>query len=635
MKRIKARKTFFLLVLAMSVLVMTGCGGHWTPSKSDNTVPTVPNVTAVIPLDHANGVVLNTRITAAFSEPMDNASITGTTFTVVNTTLGGTPVAGTVAYAAASRTATFTPTDNLASNTLYTARITTGARNPQGIALASNFTWSFTTGLTFDVTRPRVTVTVPDNAATGVPTNANILATFSEAMAPLTIDNTTFRVAGPGAATVAGSVAYAVVGRTATFNPLAALPINTLFTATITTGATDLAGNTLAGNQAPPPATSNYIWTFRTGAVADNTAPTVVLTVPDNAATGVAVDGVINATFSKAMAPLTISTATFTLQASGPPLGGILGGTTTYSVTDNLATFTPTDNLAFDTSYTATVTSGAMDLTGKALVVPAVNGLPKPNPWTFRTASAPLVPLAINLGSASSFGIASRAGLTSTGITVINGDVALHPLAGCTDSTGNSGASQTCLVKTYSSSTGMTVNGSIYWAGDPFDAGATALSVSTALNLAWVEGAAKVPTQPTIAADQLASPTPYVPGVYHNANLTLAAGGVATLDGLGNSNAIFIFQVDSDLVDSGTLLLPSRIVLTRGAQARNVWFVAGRDITIGSGTTWNGNILAGRTATVLDGSTVNGRVLAGAAGAGAVTLTGAASPSVTTISVPQ
>jgi len=93
--------------------------------------------------------------------------------------------------------------------------------------------------------------------------------------------------------------------------------------------------------------------------------------------------------------------------------------------------------------------------------------------------------------------------------------------------------------------------------------------------------------------------------------------------------------VDTDLIDSGTLLLPSRIVLLNGAQARNVWFVVGRDITIGSGTTWNGNILAGRTATVKDGSTVTGRVLAGAAGAGAITLTGAASPSVTTVTVPK
>jgi hypothetical protein len=179
----------------------------------------------------------------------------------------------------------------------------------------------------------------------------------------------------------------------------------------------------------------------------------------------------------------------------------------------------------------------------------------------------------------------------------------------------------------------MTVAGSIYFAADPFDNGATALAVSNDLNTAWVEGRNKVDTQGAIAADQIGGKT-FIPGVYHNATLGLAAGTTATLDAQNDVNAIFIFKVDSSFVDSGTILLPTRIALTNGAQARNVWFVTGLDVTIGSGTTWNGSILAGRTATINDGSTVLGRVLAGASGAGAVTLTGAASPSVTTITVP-
>lgn len=244
--------------------------------------------------------------------------------------------------------------------------------------------------------------------------------------------------------------------------------------------------------------------------------------------------------------------------------------------------------------------------------------------------------LAINLRGAAAFGIASQSGLTSTGVTVVNGDVALYPLATCTDSTGNAGASQSCLFKTYSSPTGMTVNGSIYFAGDPFDNGVTANSVMNDLNSAWVEGMNKVePTPPlTIAGGQLAGKT-ITPGVYHNAALGLSVGGVATLDAQNDGNAVFIFKVDSSLVDSGILSNESRIDLVNGAQARNVWFVVGLDLTIGSGTTWNGNVLAGRTATINSGSTVHGRVLAGAAGAGAVTLTGAAAPSVTTITVPQ
>jgi hypothetical protein len=242
-------------------------------------------------------------------------------------------------------------------------------------------------------------------------------------------------------------------------------------------------------------------------------------------------------------------------------------------------------------------------------------------------------PLALNLGRAVTYGIASRAGLTSTGVTVVNGDVALFPLGTCTDATG---APANCQVENKPpSALGLTVNGVIRHPTDS-DAGATATGVMTDLTAAWNQGMAMANTQPAIAANELGGKT-FVPGVYENANLTLAAGSVATMDGQNNPAAVFIFKVTlgGDLIDSGTALLPTRIDLVNGAQARNVWFVVGRDITIGTATTWNGHILANRTATVNSSSTVTGRVLAGAGGAGAVSLVGAAAPSVTTVTVVQ
>ena len=421
-------------------------------------------------------------------------------------------------------------------------------------------------------------------------------------------------------------------GITATFNPNVDLAANNWYTSTITTAAKDLAGNALvvppvAGGRPNP-------WSWQTGALADNTAPTVTITNPADVATNVPVNQAINATFSEPMNIATMITANYSVHET-VSLNNV-AGSVSYDVQNSIATFTPSNLLTPDTDYTVTITSGALDLAGNALVAPAVS--PPDNPWTFRTAATTVVvPLAINLRGAATFGIASRAGLTSTGVTVVNGDVALYPLAGCTDSTGNGGASQTCLVQpVYGSPTGMTVNGTIYWAGDPFDNGGTANSVTNDLNIAWVEGKNKTDTfvPGTIAGEQLAGKT-LLPGVYHEANLGLSAGGLVILDAQNDVNAIFIFKIDSTFVDSGTLLLPSEVRLANGAQARNVWFVAGLDITIGSGTTWNGNILAGQTATILDGSTVTGRVLAGATGAGAITLTGAAAPSVTTISVPQ
>src|SRR5229473_1044567 len=180
-----------------------------------------------------------------------------------------TPVAGTVTYAGS--TATFTPTAVLANSTLFTATITTGAKDPTGAPLAANFVWTFTTAAP-----PTVVSTVPANGATAVAVNTLVSATFSEAMNAATINGTTFTVTGPGATPVAGTVTYA--GTTATFTPTAVLANSTLFTATITTGAKDPAGAPLA---------ANFVWTFTTAATA--APPAVVSTVPANGATGVGV----------------------------------------------------------------------------------------------------------------------------------------------------------------------------------------------------------------------------------------------------------------------------------------------------------------------------------------------------------
>ena len=353
-----------------------------------------------------------------------------------------------------------------------------------------------------------------------------------------------------------------------------------------------------------------------------SSGPTVTSTDPLDTATDVGVSRTVNATFSEQMDPATITAATFTLKQGATSISG------TVKYAGMTATFTPAAALSSNT-FTATVSTGAKSAATGLSLAADYN-------WSFKTpiGIAPPVPLAINLRGAASFGLASRAGLTSTGVTFVNGNIALYATPTCTDSTGNAGASQSCLVKTYSSPMGMSVSGSIFWAGDAFDNGGTANSVTNDLQIAWNDGKNKLDTQPTISANEMGGKT-FIPGVYHNANLGLAAGGIAKIDAQNDANAIFIFKVDVDFVDSGTTLLPSRMDLINGAQARNVWFVTGRDLTIGQGTTWNGSILAGRTVTITDGSTVNGRVLGGASGAGAITLTGAASPSKTTITVPQ
>src|ERR1700722_17364687 len=93
------------------------------------------------------------------------------------------------------------------------------------------------------VLAPSVVATVAANGATGVPVAQLITANFNEAMNPSTLNTATFLVTGPGGTPVAGTVAYS--GTAATFSPNALLAANTLYTATITTGAKDPSGNSL------------------------------------------------------------------------------------------------------------------------------------------------------------------------------------------------------------------------------------------------------------------------------------------------------------------------------------------------------------------------------------------------------
>src|SRR5439155_23683660 len=130
-----------------------------------------------LPLYLHDALPIYQKIAATFSEAMDPSTITPGTFTLKQ---GTTAVAGTVSYAGV--TATFNPLSTLAPNAVHTATVTTGARDLAGNALATDFSWSFTTGATPDTTAPTVSFTVPANAATGVAINQKIAATFTEAM---------------------------------------------------------------------------------------------------------------------------------------------------------------------------------------------------------------------------------------------------------------------------------------------------------------------------------------------------------------------------------------------------------------------------------------------------------------------
>lgn len=526
-----------------------------------------PTVILTDPLNLATGVPFNKKIAATFSEAMDPATIAGTTFTLKQ---GTTVVAASVSYA--GMTATISPSANLAPSTIYTATITTAAKDLAGNALASNYVWTFTTGIAADVVAPTIISTDPANLATGVVLNKKIIVSFSEAMDPLTLTTTTFTLKN-GAVAVPGTVVYA--GIIATFSPTGNLAPNTTYTGTITTGAKDLAGNAVV---------NNYVWSFTTGAAPDVAPPTVISTDPVNAAIGVLLNKKITASFSEAMNPLTINNASFGVKQGNT----IILGVVTY--TGTTATFTPATDLVSNTLYTATIKTGAKDLAGNSLANDFV--------WSFTTLQV-IVVIPPSLGTASMFGVfGGSAGITNQGLnTVINngsiGTTAASTLiTGFHDGTTNEVYTETPL------NVGL-VTGRIYTA-PPAPGTATSFAVA-------VQGLADA-TVAYLGISPASKPGGSDPGAGELGGLTLAPGiyksasgafnitnGDLTLDGKGDANAIWIFQTASALTVGVAGPAGARSVkLINGALAKNVFWYVGSAATINGagGGVMVGNILA-------------------------------------------
>jgi len=557
------------------------------------TTGTIPTVTSTNPLNGAINVPINQKITATFSEAMNATTVTAAgTFAVSAAGAGGAAVPGTVTYVAGTNTATFTPTANLAPSAQYTATISTSAQNAAGDPLLSNFVWNFTAGKTANTTPPTVTVTLPVSGATGVPTNQKITATFSKVMDPATITAAgtfTLAVAGVGGAAVPGMVSYA--GSIATFTPSANLAANTQVTATITNAAKDLTGNALVAGAVPNP------WSFMTGVGPSTTAPTITLVNPTNTEINVLLNTAVNATFSEAMDPVTITApGTFTLAVAGAG-GAAVSGNVTYDSVSHIATFTPAANLTATTQYTATITNAAKDLSGNALAAGTTA-----NPWSFTTGAS--VGLAApNLATASSFGaFGGGAGITNQGInTVINGDIGTTGAS--TVVTGFHDAGTGCTYTETGSNMGL-VNGNIYTAPPPPTVACPTEGTTTTAGIAMQAAIdalaafnnlspASRPGGIDPGAGQLGGLV-LPPGIYKAASGSfLITGSDLTLDGKGDANAIWVFQTASTLT-VGAPGAPRNVILVGGAQAKNVFWQTGSAATINAagGGTMVGTIIA-------------------------------------------
>ena len=115
--------------------------------KLDTTVPTVSSVS---PTSNATTVAVNSPVTATFSDYMVSSSITTSNFYLKDSS--SNTITSSVSYS--GLIATLTPSSNLSENSTISATLTTNVTDLVGNGIASNYSWSFTTG---DFTAPIVT----------------------------------------------------------------------------------------------------------------------------------------------------------------------------------------------------------------------------------------------------------------------------------------------------------------------------------------------------------------------------------------------------------------------------------------------------------------------------------------------
>ncbi len=195
-------------------------------------------------------------------------------------------------------------------------------------------------------------------------------------------------------------------------------------------------------------------------------------------------------------------------------------------------------------------------------------------------ATAAIVPT-VQLGTAANYSVLGASTVTNTGNSVLNRSLGLSP-----------GTSITGFPP-----------GVVNPPATTDQTNAAAQQAQAALTAAYGDAAGR-PTNATTTADL--GNLILVGGVYSaSSKAPLSLTGNLTLDGQGDPNSVFVFQTDSTL----TTASGSVVSLIGGAQACNVFWQVGSSATLGTGSTFVGNILALTSITVTNGVTVQGRAI--------------------------
>jgi hypothetical protein len=330
------------------------------------------------------------------------------------------------------------------------------------------------------------------------------------------------------------------------------------------------------------------------------TAPAVIFTTPSNNAinvptslnssSNIVTGTAATATFSQPMNPATIdsfpagSLRTFTL---ADEQGNNIPGTVAMNAANTVATFTPSaPSLNANTGYVATVSTAASSAAGVASAAPVT--------WKFNTKNVPFTGQEpVSLGTAGTFAILTKTGVTDVYASAINGDVGSSPITGAA-----------VLLSCPEVATGIiyTVD-----AAGPIACRITNATFLTAaigdMGIAYTDAAGRsLPDATELGAGEIGGLT-ITPGLYKWSSNVLISTSV-TLS--GGPNDVWIFQIAGGITQASA----TRVTLAGGALPKNIFWQAADTVAIGTTAHFAGVVLGQKLIAVKTGASVNGRLLA-------------------------
>lgn len=316
-----------------------------------------PTLTSSSPSDNATGVTLSSNIILTFSETVTAVAAKNITIkrTADNSTFETIP-ANDARVTVSGSTATINPSGTFTDSTSYYVMIDSGAfkdtANNSFAGISATTVLNFTT---VDLTAPTWTSSTPNDNATGVPSTANIVLTFSESVVAIAGKYIVIKTAaddGVFESIPANDSRVSVSGSTVTINPTATFGNLVGYYVLVESGAfTDSAGNAHGGITVPT--ALNFV------AEVDVTAPTLVSSTPADNATAVSAGSNIVLTFSEDVLAVTGKNIVIKETVGDTVVETIPVTDARVTISGSIVTINPTNDLGYATAFHVLVDSGA------------------------------------------------------------------------------------------------------------------------------------------------------------------------------------------------------------------------------------------------------------------------------------